>query len=773
MDEVGEGISRVPLQAPVKKRNLGRLLVGQSHIESSGMFGTRVLSPKMGEITCTASNNNALSGGSYTTMGNGSVGVSNTRVADHSYNGIKVSSRMQLATPSPDHVYPLTFANLAQPEDDTANTQKLAIGTWRSMSVEVSGHDPYDQIYKHGKNFIRPETLGNQVQPYTPEKENVSLFLKKMQQESDTKLAFRGPNLEDTCFRFQDPEDMPDETQDLSGLIHDIDDELEKVPPGQEKEVDRKGFEDFQAVNGKPENPILEETVPALGVQVRNVGAKPVEDFSKLNIVLTSGHHQGEYQKALYKLILGVKNKSGVTPSSVFKEGRVLFGTDKACQEMLDKSEFLPSHGTHGVILYDKLRPQKGRYTEEDFSVTEVLGRGNFGEVKLCQDKTTKAKFVRKQVRTDYKKSEVEVMMSLKHQNITQFYGVVQREGDTEILMEYSGVSLLTFVLVPATKHLVTEEFIWNVNRQGLSALAHLEIYGIIHLDIKPENMCILETATGWTLKLTDFGSAKLPQDPLTYNGWTAEYMSPEASISFVKSRFPQLTLIDSEDWAITPKSDVYSWGLTVVFMYRKTHILMHAYTGGQNNYKNVDNPTQIKLLIIMSMARDPDMVRRCLIPDDCSSDMKIVMNCLLAGNPTQRHSAAEAVAAIDKISSDKLLSKADSLPELLENDLDCFIYDPSEVHSPAPGPTRVRRTSSVSSCVSSQASISSVLSYCSNASCSKPRSPNGTGKSRRRIVKKKLRDRIASPYPRTDRMEILSPSTELDGNVPDFAALG
>ncbi|XP_033762931.1 uncharacterized protein LOC117344318 [Pecten maximus] len=755
MEDIGGRIPNV-LMEPVKRKQLGKL-VAQGPFEGSGMFGTRVLSPKIYEATTT--NNNGFSGGSYRAMT-----VVNNDTGDP-YN-IKVSSRMQLATPSPDVHPPSMFDNLAQPEDDTANTQRLAIGTSRSTSVEVS-----EQLFNPGR-FLSPKSLASQTMPYSPERENVSLFIEKMHLRSDEKFTCPEDTLPDTGFQFQDPGDITHD-KDLSGMINDIDKELDKAVPGQ----DKHDYEDFHAVNRKC--PIVEETVPSLGVQVRTVGSKPVEDLSNLNIVLTSGNHQADYQKALYALLLKIKasKNAAVTPSSCFKEGHVVFGTDKACKEMLEKSEFLPSHGTHGVLMYDRLRPKAGQYTEDvHFSATEVLGKGNFGEVKLCQDKTTKAKFVRKQMTNDYRKSEVEIMMSLKHQNITRFYGVIKREGTDEILMEYSGTSLLLFTLMPDTQHLVTEEFISNVNRQGLSAIAYLAIYGIIHLDIKPENTCILETATGWTVKLTDFGSAKMPHDQLSYNGWTAEYMSPEACINFLKCRFPQMSVKEGEVWTVTSKSDVYGWGLTVMFMYRKLHLLIHAFTGGQNNYKNVADPAQVKLLIIISMARDPDMVRNCLIPDDCSQDMKQLLCGLLAGDPTQRLSASEAVTAIDKISTDKLLSTRNPFIDLSENDLDCFIYEPSEVSSPAPGPTRFRRPSSVSSCMSSQGSVCSTVSYTSNASVSKKSGPykgslqNGTGRNRRRIVKKKLRDRIESP--RNDGFENLVPATDLDGNIPDFSAL-
>ncbi|XP_069110861.1 uncharacterized protein [Argopecten irradians] len=748
MEHFGERIQNVPTEPMNSKKRLGKLLVASELPDGNQVYGTRVLSPNIPKNEVTTTSNNGFSGGSYRTMD-----LSNTMCGDM-YN-IKVSTRMQITSPDTRHHSPppLTYNNLAQPEDDRPDTQKLAIGTYRSTSVDVT-----DQMFNSNR-FLTHKPLANQTVPYSPDRENVSLFVQKMQLQSTEKFSCEEDTTRGSGFLFQDA-GATTQDNNLVCMINEIDNELSKVVPGEENVVN----DDFQPVN-QQRSVVAEETVPSLGVKLRTGGPKPEGDLSNLNIILTSPpvQYSLEYQKAVNALLLKIKaeKKADVTPSSNFIERRVVFGTDKACKEMLEKSEILPSDGTHGVILYDRLRPKSGVYMDPDhYKVTETLGKGMFGEVTLCQDRTTMAKFVRKQVPKDYKKSEVEVMMSLKHQNITRFYGVIKREGVDEILMEYSGESLLTFTVMPKTQHLVTEEFIWNVNRQGLSAIDFLEIYGIIHLDIKPENVCILETATGWTVKLTDFGSAKLPHEQLTYHGWTAEYMSPEACGNLVRSRFPQISF-QGENWPVTSKSDVYSWGLTVTFMYRKIHLLMHMFTGGENSYKNVENPGQVKLRIIISMAQNPDMVRQCLIPDDCSQDMKRILSGILAGNPSERLSAKEAVATIDKISADKLLATEKPLI-----DLDCYICEPTDVTSPTPGPSRIRRPSSVSSCMSSQDSVNSSMSYASNTS----RKTGPYGRSRRRNVKRELRDRIESP--RNEMLENLSPMVELDGNVPNFAAL-
>jgi NIMA (never in mitosis gene a)-related kinase len=75
---------------------------------------------------------------------------------------------------------------------------------------------------------------------------------------------------------------------------------------------------------------------------------------------------------------------------------------------------------------------------------------------------------------------------------------------------------------------LFSEEFIWKIFSQLISALKYCHSFHIIHRDIKPENILITEEDE---FKLKDFGSSKQVESTLkslkTFTG-TPIYMSPE-----------------------------------------------------------------------------------------------------------------------------------------------------------------------------------------------------------------------------------------------------
>src|SRR6185436_4129095 len=63
---------------------------------------------------------------------------------------------------------------------------------------------------------------------------------------------------------------------------------------------------------------------------------------------------------------------------------------------------------------------------------------------------------------------------------------------------------------------------------QVAEGLGHAHAAGIIHRDIKPANLMMLPDGT---VKITDFGVAKIPAAALTQDGQllgTPQYMSPE-----------------------------------------------------------------------------------------------------------------------------------------------------------------------------------------------------------------------------------------------------
>lgn len=89
----------------------------------------------------------------------------------------------------------------------------------------------------------------------------------------------------------------------------------------------------------------------------------------------------------------------------------------------------------------------------------------------------------------------------------------------------------------------------FDIIAQLLAAVAHAHEEGVIHCDIKPENILLFD---GTRLRLTDFGIAKAAQKTITSSGTgTVGYMAPEQAMGKPSSR-----------------SDVFSIGLIAYRMF-------------------------------------------------------------------------------------------------------------------------------------------------------------------------------------------------------------
>ncbi len=174
--------------------------------------------------------------------------------------------------------------------------------------------------------------------------------------------------------------------------------------------------------------------------------------------------------------------------------------------------------------------PQKiGRY-----QVERVIGRGSMGvvyramdpllkrsvAVKIMQEKSgdaseTIARF----------KREAEISAQLNHPNIITVYDVgVDPEVGPFLTMEFiTGASLAEVI-----KMGLPVDDILRLLLQAMSALQTAQLAGIVHRDVKPENMLVSQTGH---LKLMDFGLARGDQSRLTAEGMlfgTPSYTAPE-----------------------------------------------------------------------------------------------------------------------------------------------------------------------------------------------------------------------------------------------------
>lgn len=174
------------------------------------------------------------------------------------------------------------------------------------------------------------------------------------------------------------------------------------------------------------------------------------------------------------------------------------------------------------------------------YEVKEILGQGGMGTVFKAVDrelgeviaiKTLKQEFLQDDpMALERFKSEIRLARKISHRNVVRTHDLGERDGFYFITMEYvDGTSLKQLIKARGKLPIAVA---LSVGRQLARALEVAHEQGIIHRDIKPQNMVVQPDGV---LKVMDFGIARLasrPQDGgVTQAGaivGTPEYMAPE-----------------------------------------------------------------------------------------------------------------------------------------------------------------------------------------------------------------------------------------------------
>ncbi|XP_017066623.1 myosin light chain kinase, smooth muscle [Drosophila eugracilis] len=168
------------------------------------------------------------------------------------------------------------------------------------------------------------------------------------------------------------------------------------------------------------------------------------------------------------------------------------------------------------------------------YDVLGEVGRGKFGTVYKCKDKTNglqlAAKFVPIPKREDKRnvEREVEIMNSLQHHLIIQLYAAYEYQKMMCVVLELIEGGEL-FDRVVDDEFVLTERVCRVFIRQVCEAMAFIHGNGIVHLDLKPENILVL-TQKGNRIKIIDFGLARKfdPDKRLRVLFGTPEFVAPE-----------------------------------------------------------------------------------------------------------------------------------------------------------------------------------------------------------------------------------------------------
>ncbi|MCY7347486.1 MAG: protein kinase, partial [Pyrinomonadaceae bacterium] len=236
----------------------------------------------------------------------------------------------------------------------------------------------------------------------------------------------------------------------------------------------------------------------------------------------------------------------------------------KNCGKPLpDKTQILSGAATQ---TYQTPTGLVGQTLDGKYRLDAKIGAGGMGDVyravRLLIGDTIAVKFLHAHLASDPQaaerfRREAVTATKLRHRNVVAIFdvGIAQIYNVPYILMEFA--EGLTLRQIINQQKILPLEFAVTVIAQTCAALDEAHRLGIVHRDIKPENIMAQQTATGWHIKVLDFGIAKLYNQTdigLTQDGnsmGTPQYMSPEQCLGE----------------SLDGRSDIYSVGIVLFEM--------------------------------------------------------------------------------------------------------------------------------------------------------------------------------------------------------------
>ncbi|MFB0565703.1 MAG: protein kinase [Candidatus Aminicenantaceae bacterium] len=295
------------------------------------------------------------------------------------------------------------------------------------------------------------------------------------------------------------------------------------------------------------------------------------------------------------------------------------------CGTQLSPQEKIPVSHTK-TIETPKEELTRGSTFAHRYEIIEELGKGGMGKVYRVFDKKLEGevalKLVKPEIASDKKtierfRNELKLAREIAHRNVCRMYDLNEEKGTYYITMEYvTGEDLASFIKRAAP--LSTARAI-SIAKQVCEGLAEAHRLGVVHRDLKPQNVMIDRDGNA---RIMDFGIARsLKGKGITGAGvmiGTPEYMSPEQ--------------VEGKD--TDQRSDVYSLG-----------VILYEMVTGRVPFEG-DTPFTVGVKHKSEIPKDPRELNT-QIPEILS---RVILKCLEKEKDTRYQSAGDVRSVLESV---------------------------------------------------------------------------------------------------------------------------
>lgn len=271
-----------------------------------------------------------------------------------------------------------------------------------------------------------------------------------------------------------------------------------------------------------------------------------------------------------------------------------------------------------------------GKILDDRYEIIELIGSGGmanvykalchrlnrYDAVKIMRDETAANTELRRRFR-----AESQAVAMLSHPNIVSVYDVSHSDDVEYIVMELiDGITLKQYL---QKKSVLDPSEVLDFTIQTAKALEHAHSKGIIHRDIKPQNIMLLKDGM---IKVADFGIASLENTVEENNGETVgsvHYIAPE----------------QARGEAPDARSDIYSLGI----------VMYEMLTGRLPYVGNSDVEVAVK-----HMNTDP-VTPRDIVPSIPEELERICLKAMNSNIDERYQSASEMLADLEEYKSQSL----------------------------------------------------------------------------------------------------------------------